>query len=138
MANRSFLPSLGGYEQDLVAIYGQFSVGALGAVTANSVKGGGIASVVKESTDGQYTITLTDRFNRLMDVRVHAVLGTIAAVLPEAQLLMTPATLQADVTADGALTVQFTDETLTAANPDSGALILISLTVRNSSVGLYD
>lgn len=136
MANRSFLPPLGNYEENVVFIWGSFVVGASGAV--GTVKGGGITSVVKESTAGQYTVTLTDRFPRLLSARAGAFGSAILSVLPNAQVLADPATLQANFKANGTLVFQFTDETLTAANPDEGSVVTMLIAVRNSSVGIYD
>jgi hypothetical protein len=136
MANSTFYPAAGNYEAMLVEVYGSAVIGASGAV--GTVKGGGIASVVKESTAGQYTITLTERFERLISSNVGCFAATATGVVPIAQVLMSPATLQASFKANGALTVQFYDYAGAAANPASGSVVSFRVVVRNTQVGPYD
>lgn len=131
-------PSQGNLEMNVVELNASFSVGAAGAVVANSLKGGGFSSVVKESTAGQYTITLSDRWNRLLAVDAQVVLATIAASMPKAQILMDPATLQSDFKSNGEIVIQFVDAAGAAVNVDSGAMVMIDMRVRNSSVGPWD
>lgn len=138
MASRDLKPHAGNLEMQVVDLFGSFSIGAAGAVTAGSVKGGGISTVVKEATAGQYTITLTDRWNRLLKADAQVVLASIAASLPQAQILMAPSTLQSGFQSNGQLTIQFVDAAGAAVNPDSGAMVMIHMSVRNSTVGPFD
>jgi hypothetical protein len=138
MANRDLKPAPGNLEQGVVQLFGSFLVGASGAVTSGSVKGGGISTVVKEATAGQYTVTLSDRWNRLLKADAKVVLATIAAALPQAQILMAPSTLQSGFKADGKIVIQFVDAAGAAVNPDSGAMVMMDMIVRNSSVGPWD
>jgi hypothetical protein len=105
-------------------LFGSFLVGASG--------------VVKEATAGQYTVTLSDRWNRLLKANAEVVLATIAASLPKAQILMAPSTLQSGFKADGEIVIQFVDAAGAAVNPDSGAMVMMDVIVRNSSVGPWD
>lgn len=138
MASRDLKPSQGNLEMNVVELNAVFNVGASGAVVANSLKGGGFSSVVKEATAGQYTITLSDRWNRLLSADAQVVLATIAACLPKAQILMAPSTYQTTFKNNGTIVIQFVDAAGVAANPDSGAQVMIDLRVRNSSVGPWD
>lgn len=123
------------YEADTVKIYGSIVVGAAGAVT--SFAGGGISGVVKETADGQYSVTLADRLNRLLFVSGMVVQDAISTVA-HLQVLEDPADLQADVKADRTFVLQLVDETLTAVNLASGAELKLEITVRRTSVGPYD
>lgn len=123
------------YEKDTVSIFGSAVIGASGAVSA--AKGGGIASVVKESTAGQYTITLTDRFSRFLGIDAAVTDDAISAVA-RVQVLMDPATLQASIKANGEIVVQCVDFAGAAVNPASGSSLSFRITMRNSSVGPND
>lgn len=64
MADRSFKQFQGTLEAGVVKLYGQFTIGAAGAITASSGKG---FSIVKTATKtGRYTITLQDKYNALL------------------------------------------------------------------------
>lgn len=122
-------------EKDTVALYGSAVIGASGAV--GTVKGGGIASVVKEATAGQYTITLEDKWSRFLGF----IAGTTgAAISPVAyiQVLMAPATLQATVTGSKTILIQCIDYAGAAVNPTSGHVLSFKITMRKSSVGPFD
>lgn len=141
MANRRFEQFQGSLEHCVVTLYGSATIGASGAVSA--YKGGGITSIVKEATAGQYTVTLQDKYSRLLNWSVDVVSATISTV-QGAQLLATPATYQATFASSGALTFQCvaptssSDTTLVATNPASGTQLVFTLVVRNSSVGRFD
>lgn len=129
------------YEQDTVTIYGSFAVGASGAVASS--QGGGIVSVTKESTAGQYTIALSEQFARFLHLDAQVVDDAVSQVA-KIQLLEDPATLQAAVKTDRALTIQClaieSDATpqLIAANPAEGALVTLRIVCRQSSSGPFD
>lgn len=128
-------------EADTVSLYGSFNVGSSGAVA--SFAGGGIASVVKESTAGQYTITLTDKYSRFLEFAAMQCDDAVSQVA-SIQLLEDPATLQSSIKSGGAFTIQClaieSDATpqLIAANPADGALVMFKVVMRNSSVGPFD
>src|SRR5690606_6102468 len=124
------------FEKDTVTIFGEFSVGTSGAVTAGTVKGGGVLSVVKESTDGQYTISFKDKYKRFLDFSSFIVDDSVSQVV-KIQPLVDPSTLQSGLASTGSLVVQClaieSDSTpqLIAANPASGALVMFKAVFRN-------
>lgn len=135
MANRFLQQFSYFFERNVVTIFAKALIGASGAVT--SFKGGGLASVVKESTAGQYLITLSDKYNQLLKVEgavVHATISGVAAV----QVLENPASIQADFLADKTFKIQCVDYTGAAVNPPSGAQIELEIKVRNSTSGPFD
>lgn len=131
MANRSFHPPAGNLELDVVNLFGTITVGASGAVTTGVGKG--IASVVKESAAGQYTITLSDTYNTLLMANFMlldgtdespATVGTHMRLNSQAVSNATPTlVLQCYAGDDGA-----------DANPADGAVIYFQVVLRNSSV----
>lgn len=135
ITSRNYYRNVNSLEVDLVKLFGSFVIGSSGAVT--SWQGGGILSVVKESTAGQFTITLTDRFAFFLAGRFQAV-GAAALGVATIQILETPATFQASIKSDGAITIQCLDFAGAAVNPASGAEIMIELTMRQSKIGRYD
>lgn len=134
MANRYFKQHTYSFEQDLVTIYGRFVVGSTGAVTSGTVKGGGIASVVRNGT-GDYTITLQDQFNKLMEAKVWfaSASGNSGIATTEAYNA-TPANFQSDFQTNKAVAVKTLDFAGSAANPASGAYCYFKLVVKNTSV----
>lgn len=123
------------YEADTVKIYGSIVIGTTGAVA--SFSGGGISGVVKETTAGQYSVTLKDRLNRLLFVSGIVVQGAISTVA-QLQILEAPATLQTDVKADRTFKVQLVNASLLAVDLASGAELKLEITVRRTTVGPYD
>lgn len=66
MANRRFRSQFRfGHEAMVVDLYAKIAIGAAGAPTLNAPLSKGIASVVRNSA-GSYTITLQDRYTRLI------------------------------------------------------------------------
>lgn len=137
MANKYFSQFQYTYEKDTVTLYGQFNVGASGAVTAGTVKGGGLSAVVKESTAGQYSITLSDFFQRLLYVEAINVDDAVSA-WGSVAILEDPSALQTDFKADKTFKIQLQDYAGAAVNPTSGAQIRLKITCRNTTVGPYD
>lgn len=99
------------------------AIGASGAPTLT--EGLGVASIVRDS-QGIYTITLQDKYNRLMNASV-SILSASAQDL-HAQLQ------SEDV--DGAKTIVLRTQDSTAAvqDPSSGSRLLIEINLKNSSV----
>ena len=130
MANRLWLPPSGSLEVNVCEIFGSITIGASGAVTTSSGKG--IASVVKESAAGQYTITLSDSYNSLLwggftlksTTDGAQTIGTAYRINSEAVSNSTPTVvLQCSDTATGA-----------DATPTSGDVIIFTFKLKNSSV----
>jgi len=135
MANRFLQQFSYFFERNVVTIFAKAVIGAAGAVT--SFKGGGLSSVVKEATAGQYSITLSDKYNQLLKAEgsvVHATISGVAAV----QVLENPALIQAEFLADKTFKIQCVDYAGAAVNPPAGAQICIEIKVRNSTSGPFD
>ena len=132
MANRSFYPNHQSLEVDCVHLWAEINIGASGAVSSSS--GLGIASVTKETAAGQYTIALTDSYNKLLWAGI--------SLLDDADSDPTSVAVSAriqseDVDSDSApeLVIQGYDVTDgSAANFANGAKLLVKIELRNSSV----
>lgn len=135
MANKMFNKNAMTLEYDTVTLFGNVVIGASGAVASYS--GGGIASVAKEATAGQYTITLADKYSRVLHVDAK-VYGAALSGATTCQLLMDPATMQADVAGNKEIVIQCADEAGVAVNPAEDEAIMLKLVLRNTSVGPYD
>jgi hypothetical protein len=135
MANKYFSQFQYTYEKDTVSIFGSLTVGASGAVT--SFAGGGISSITKEATAGQYSIVLSDHFQRLLMVKAINVDDAVSAWASIA-ILEDPAALQTDFKADKTFKIQLQDYAAAAVNATSGAVIYFEITLRNTTVGPYD
>jgi len=133
MANRSFNQYIYGYQQDIVEIYAQFDIGASGAVTAGTVEGPGLTSVVKESTAGQYTLTFTDQFPRFLWLEAEAFYTTATAVAA-IDILADPVNVASDVLNTKQVVIQLRDYAGSAVNATSGSRVFIKAAFRNSSV----
>lgn len=143
MANRYLQQFNYSFEKDLCVLYGEFTVGSSGAVTSGTVKGGGISGVVKESTAGQYSITLEDSWGKLVDFKAQVIDDAVSQIA-QIQILEDPATLQTDFRADNTFVIQClaveSDATpvLIEANPASGAQVKFKVVVRNSLDSRFD
>lgn len=135
ITSRNYYRNYNSLEVDVVNIFGQFNIGAAGAVSG--FQGGGIKSVVKEATAGQYTITLTDLFARILMPKFQSMAQGVSLVA-QIQLFEVPGTFQADVKADGTITIQCLDFAGAAVNPASGESIFIDIKARQSKIGRYD
>lgn len=122
-------------EVDVINLFGSFILGAAGAVS--SFQGGGIKSITKLTTAGQYEIELTERFARILMINSQ-VMGAAISGVAAVQVLETPATFQASVKADGKITIQCVDKDGAAVNPASGEALYIDLKARQSKIGRYD
>jgi len=131
MANRLYQQFQYTAERAPVTLYATLAVGASGAVSA--VKGYGISSITKESTAGQYSSVLSDKFTRALSVQAQIVHSAISAAAT-VQVLETPAALQADVVAGTGFKIQLVDAAGAAVNAESGAQVFIQVVVVNSSV----
>ena len=68
MADRRWLPELGSLEVGVVDLFAKLTIGTSGSISASGgeAEGKGFASFTKESTAGQYTLTLSDTYNSLL------------------------------------------------------------------------
>lgn len=131
MADRRFLPALGHLEVDVVELFGTITIGSSGAVSASTGKG--IASVVKESAAGQYTITLSDRYNALL--MASAIILDDTDSDPVTVGIQPRLLSQAVNNATPTVKFQFYNHTNgAAANAADGAVVYFQIKLRNSSV----
>ena len=135
MSNRYYYKNAYSLEVDVVNLFGSFIIGASGAVSA--VKGGGIASIVKNVAAGNYTITFQDKYSHFFNIDLKTAGPSISPVAV-AQLLATPATMQADIKATKSVTVQLVDFAGAAVDATPGDLISINAKFRVSSIGRND
>lgn len=125
------------YETEVVSIFGSILIGASGAV--EGFEGGAIANVEKETAAGQYTITLAEKFSRLLHANAKVAHDAVT-VVSNIQLLQAGESLQTDFKANGTLVLQCVDSagTPAAVNPEEDSLIMFELLVRKTDVGPYD
>ncbi len=137
MANRYLKQFSYTFEQDQTTIYGRFVVGATGAVGSGTVKGGGVSGVTRADT-GEYVITLTDKWNCMLEFNAWIVSAagdsTIAAV---ECFNATEANFQSDFRTNGYFSVQCLDFAGVAADPANTSYFYFKVVVRNSSVNPY-
>lgn len=122
MASRNFNRSQS-LEKEVKTLYADVAIGATGAPTLT--KGLGVASVARDGA-GEYTLTLEDKYVRLMHV-------SFIHLDADAQDLLFQLNSE-DV--DGDKTITF--ETLTAdaeTDPAQGSRLLIRIDLKNSTSG---
>ena len=73
MSNRLYMQFLYSHTKMLTSVHGIIELSAAGAVVSETIQG---ATVAKTGT-GEYTVTLDDKFNALMDVQL-----TLEAAVP--------------------------------------------------------
>ena len=132
MANRLFYNNAYSLEIDHTHLYAELVVGAAGAVTSGIGKG--IASIVKETAAGQYTVNLTDSYNKLLHCDIMLLSATNS---DPTTVAITGRLLSEDVvnSATPKLVIQgIALDDGAAANFASGAKVYIKITLRNSSV----
>lgn len=137
MANRYLRQFSYTFEQDQTTIYGRFVVGSTGAVTSGTVKGGGVSTITRTST-GLYVITLTDKWNCMLEFSAWIVSASgnsgVAKVEP---FNATPASFQTDFRANGSFSVLCLDYAGAAVDPASTDYFYFKVVCRNSSVNPY-
>jgi hypothetical protein len=127
MANDRMYQFRYSYEANVCDIFMNVSFGASGAPTLTSKENYGITSIAKTGT-GAYTITLKSKFNRLMLAKAMFLNATAPAapgmyVVADNSAASTP-TVQ----------VQFLNASGVATNPGSGEVLLLQLSLKNSSI----
>lgn len=131
MANKNF-SRVQAYEKEVKLLYATIDITTSGAVLSSK----GLASAVKESTAGQYTIVLPSsyyKFLSLSPATMHPTASLVAAV----DILGTPATFQDSFRASPTIVIQCRDYAGAAVNPASGTTIRLAIEVRNTSVGTH-
>ena len=121
MANRLYMQFLYSHTKMLTSVHGIIELSAAGAVVSETIQG---ATVAKTGT-GEYTVTLDDKFNALMDVQL-----TLEAAVP---VDLVPQILSTDVSG----TKEIVFSLLAGATPtDPSAVCKVHFKafLRNSSV----
>ncbi len=123
MASSLFRESARTKEVGVVDLFAKIAIGASGAPTLNVAASKGVASVSR-STNGEYLVTLSEKYPALLHVQgmqVGAADDITFQVKEEAVLTA------------GTLSV-FTKAAATATDPDDGTTLLLRITLKNSSV----
>lgn len=132
MADRYFDKGLWSLQKEVCFIEGNFVVGAAGAV--GTVKGSGVASVVKDTADGAYIITLDDSYNRYLSGTwgiIHS--GSFSGV-SNIEIDFNPANFQADFQTNKQVHIQCYDNAGAKVNPAAASVIGFVVFARRSSV----
>lgn len=132
MANRTFHPNQGSLEINVVHLYGTITVGSSGAVASSTGKG--IASVTKESADGQYTVALQDSYNALLYANIQTLHSTDSAASTVGIVGRINSADVASSTAPVVVFQMFALDDGADANPAEGAVLYFQITLRNSSL----
>ena len=127
MANRRLYQFHAAYEAQTVKLWMNVAIGSSGAPTLTDNENKGIASITRNST-GNYTIDLVDSFNRLLAAQMVSLSASTAAapemtVLDDSSSDSTAPSIQIETSSGGI-----------ATDPGSGEVLLIELTMKNSSV----
>lgn len=133
MANRSFHPHRGSLEIESVTLWCSITVGASGAVSSSVGKG--ILSVTKESTAGRYTIALQDNYNKLLCANITLLDSTDSDPASVATWWRVKSEQVSSSSAPN-IVIQgnASGSSGAAANARSGAVLMVRLELRNSSV----
>lgn len=127
MAQRRFFQFRYSLQRDIVDLTCKAAIGASGAPTISTTDAKGIASIARNSA-GKYTILLQDSYAALMSASA-IVLNATASAAPMVQLISE----QVSNSTTPQVVVQFLDPAGAAADPDSGATIMVHLMLRNAS-----
>lgn len=123
-------------ENEVVEVFGQFTIGAAGAVSA--VKGGGIKSISKLTGDGLYEIEF-ERCHKFLSFNGKFIsTADDGAEIAVIEIAESASTLQSGFRADGKVKIQLRDFDGAKANAASGSVLLFSASLRNSSVNPWD
>lgn len=124
MANRNFFRKQS-MEREVKELHVQASIGAVGAPTLSRKLG--VASMARNSA-GNYTITLEDKYNALLNVGVVKQLASGA-----------PSSVQCVIRSESVasaktVVIEFVDKDGAAVEVDSGTIVKIRLDLKNTSV----
>lgn len=119
-----------GFAGQPVVLRPRVSIGASGAPTLVAMTGMGVDSVTRISA-GQYSLALSNSFYELMGVSAISISGSSAPAAPGLNIVSQAVT---SATAP-AIVIQFRDGSGAAADPASGEILLISITLNRSSTG---
>lgn len=129
MANKTAFQFRYSYEREVTEIYAKVNIGASGAPTIASGNAKGVLSIVRNSA-GNYTLTLQQPYNRLLDCSSQSISGSSAQAAPMCTIVSEAVATAATPTVR--LQYRAIDNS-TATDPASGEVLLIRIAVRNSS-----
>lgn len=124
MASRRMFQFQYSLERELSHIHMKVAIGASGAPTLSRALG--VASMVRNSA-GNYTITLQDKWNLLMNVEVMQVQASGAMAAPLVNVV------SESVASNKTIVIQCRDAAGAAADPDNGNTLLIHIILRNTT-----
>lgn len=126
MSNRYMTQFRYSLENAVVDLYLRVSIGASGAPTLVSGQNKGVLSIVRNSA-GNYTITLTDSYRRLLNAEQKFIVATGVPAAPSMNIvsdnvatLATPTVVIQTVTGS------------TPTDPANGEIMLLQLSLKNS------
>ncbi|MBV6514142.1 MAG: hypothetical protein FMNOHCHN_03732 [Ignavibacteriaceae bacterium] len=123
MANRNY-NRYQALEKEVKALYADVDIGAAGAPTI--VKALGITSIARDS-DGVYTITLDDKYTRLLHVDVKQLVSAAED--------LTFQLVSEDVAGSKEISLRCLAAAAVETDPSNGSKLLIKIELKNSSVG---
>lgn len=127
MANRRMFQFRLSLQRDIVDLTLKAAIGAAGAPTISTTDAKGITSITRNSA-GKYTILLQDNYAALMTASA-VILNATAAAAPITQLISE----QVSNSTTPQVVIQCLDAAGAAADPDSGATLMVHLMLRNAS-----
>lgn len=131
MANRMWLPPAGSLEVSVVELFGSITIGATGAVSAQSGKG--IGTITRTSA-GLYSIPLTDTYSSFL----WGGITLLDSASSDPSTVGTASRFKSQAVSSGTaplVTIQmYASDDGAAADPASGAVIYFTLKLKNSSV----
>jgi hypothetical protein len=127
MANRTY-SKFQALEKEVKKLYLKAAIGASGAPTISATASKGVASIAR-SAAGKYTITLSDKYNSLLDFNAVLLKSDGAKSSAGGFTLVSE-----DVAGAKTIVVWFLDNAGAAVEIDSGAVLRVSIEVKNSSV----
>lgn len=127
MADRLFNQFSGSLEKAVVTLFGDVTIGAVGAPTLVASKSKGIKSIVRNGA-GDYTVTFQDKYAKFLSFWVGVIKATVSAAPSQ--------TVKAfSMNAAGGATVNFVlyNSAGAATDPASGEELFIEATFGNSA-----
>lgn len=128
MANRRLYQFHEKYEAKTVEILMKVTIAGSGAPTLVANQNKGIVSIARASA-GKYTITLKDKFMRLLSAQSTSINATGISAAPQFALIS-----DNSASTTPTVVVQYANNAVTATDPASGDVLLISLKFKNSSI----
>jgi len=132
MANRNFRSQFSySYAGQPVVIRAKLTFGSSGAVTLASGTGMGITSITKGSDAGEYAIVFSSTYASLMGISATFSSGTSAPAAP----IVNIETNTISTAGTPTITLQCRNISAAVANPASGEIMYLEITLNNSSTG---